>query len=225
VRASQVEVEGFRSAFTVHARGRELGRAAIRLPGRHHVSNALAAVAVGLELDVPFRTIAAALRAFRGVDRRLEARGEVRGALVIDDYGHHPTEIVATLRAVREGFARRTIVVFQPHRFSRTRALLEEFGQAFDLADHVIVTDVYAAGEPPIEGVDGSIVAAALARHGHPSVTYEARLDRLSDRVREEMRPGDVVLTLGAGDVWKVGEELVRPAKGAPRRVRNRRSA
>ena len=134
---------------------------------------------MGLELDVPFRTIAAALRRFRGVDRRFQLRGEAYGARVIDDYGHHPTEIEAVLSAVREGFGARTLVVFQPHRYSRSRALLEEFGRAFFLADHVVVTDIYAAGERDHEGMDGGTVADALVRHGHPSVEYEPDLRKV----------------------------------------------
>jgi UDP-N-acetylmuramate--alanine ligase len=209
-----VEVCGFTSSFTAHAFGKPLGRVQLRVPGRHAVFNSLAALAVGLELDIPFKTIAAALKAFRGVDRRLQLRGEAFGAQVLDDYGHHPTEIVATLAAIREGFGRRTLVVFQPHRFSRTRALLEEFGRAFALADRVIVTDIYAAGEAPLPGLDGSVVADALVRHGHPSVAHVASLKEIPRMLRDELREGDIVITLGAGDVWRVGEALVRAASG-----------
>jgi UDP-N-acetylmuramate--alanine ligase len=184
------------------------------------VYNSLAAIAVGLELDVPFAVIVEGLRRFRGVDRRLQRRGEAFGALVLDDYGHHPTEIAATLAAIREGFGARTIVVFQPHRYTRTRALLEEFGAAFFLADRVIVTSIYPAGEPPIPGVDAAVVADALVRHGHPSVTHEPDRERIPDLLRAAARPGDIVLTLGAGDVWQIGERFVRLSAGRPRRVR-----
>jgi UDP-N-acetylmuramate--alanine ligase len=129
--------------------------------------------------------------------------------MVLDDYGHHPTEIRATLAAIREGFDARTLVIFQPHRFSRTRALLEEFGGAFALADRVVVTDIYPAGEPAVAGLDGGVVAQALRRHEHPSVAYEPRFDRIPAQVLDWIRPGDIVLTLGAGDVWKIGEALV----------------
>jgi UDP-N-acetylmuramate--alanine ligase len=179
---------------------------------------------VGIELDIPFRSIASALLSFRGVDRRMQQRGQAFGARVLDDYGHHPTEIQATLEAVREGFAAPTLVVFQPHRYTRTRALLEEFGGSFSLADRVIVTDVYAAGEKPIEGYDGARVADSLRRHGHPSVTYEPRLSEIPALLASVIRPGDVVLTLGAGDVWKVGEELVRKSSRG-RRAQAGRSA
>ncbi len=131
---------------------------------------------------------------------------------MIDDYGHHPTEIAATLAAIREGFGSRTVVVFQPHRFSRTRALLEEFGGAFFLADRVIVTDIYAAGEKPLNGINGALVADALVRHGHPAVTFEPNLREIPKMLRKVLKPGDIVLTLGAGDIWKLGDSLVRSA-------------
>jgi UDP-N-acetylmuramate--alanine ligase len=210
VMAQDVEISGFSSSYTAFAGGHELGRMQLRLPGRHAVYNSLAAVAVGLELDVPFATIARALKSFRGVDRRLQQRGDAFGARVLDDYGHHPTEIEATLAALREGFGARTIAVFQPHRFTRTQALLEEFGRAFVLAEHVIVTEIYPAGEQPIPGVDGKQVREALVRHGHPSATFEPDLDEIPRRLRALIQPGDVVITFGAGDVWKVGDRLVK---------------
>jgi UDP-N-acetylmuramate--alanine ligase len=214
VTATDVRVEGFRSTYTASRRGETLGRIELALPGRHSVYNSLAAVAVGLELDVPFHDIARGLATFHGVDRRLQRRGTVNGATVLDDYGHHPTEIAATLAAVREGFGARTVVVFQPHRYSRTKALLEEFGGAFYLADRVIVTDIYAAGEQPLNGLNGSAVADALVRHGHPWVRYQPDVARIPRMIHETIRPGDIVLTLGAGDVWKIGEQLVRDAQG-----------
>jgi UDP-N-acetylmuramate--alanine ligase len=228
VRATELRISGFTSSFTVHVRAGELGRVTIRTPGRHQVYNALAAIAVGLELDVPFDTVADALGRFGGVDRRMQLRGEAYGARIIDDYGHHPTEIRATLAAIREAFDGRIVVVFQPHRFSRTRALLDEFGQAFSDADRVFVTDIYAAGETPIKGLDGQTVARALVRHGHPSVVYEPLLKEVPGRLGPEICEGDVILTLGAGDVWKVGEQLIRAAKrrgGNGAVARGRRSA
>jgi UDP-N-acetylmuramate--alanine ligase len=219
--ACAVEVDGFRSRYTARAYGEELGRVELQLPGRHLVYNSLAAVAVGLELDVPFATVARALRSFKGVDRRMQRRGSAFGATVLDDYGHHPTEIAATLAAIREGFGARTIVVFQPHRYSRTRALLEEFGGCFFLADRVIVTDIYPAGETPIEGIDGEAVVQSLVRHGHPQASYVSMADRIPEQLRRMVQPGDIVLTLGAGDVWKIGAELVKSGARqlGPRRV------
>jgi len=225
LRATDVTISGFESCFIVYHRGTRLGQVRLNLPGRHLVCNSLAAIAVGLELDVPFREIADALAEFRGVDRRMQWRGEAYGGSVIDDYGHHPTEILATLAAIREGFGAPTLVVFQPHRYSRTRALLEEFGRAFFDANRVIVTDVFAAGEAPIDGIDGATVADALVRNGHPSVVYEPRLHAIPDLLRQTIRPGDIVLTLGAGDVWKVGEELIRSDSGSAMRAQPRRSA
>jgi len=213
ITAIDVEVAGFGSSYTLCRGGERLGTVRLRVPGRHSVYNSLAAAAVGLELDVSFRRIAAAFREFAGIDRRFQLRGRFREALVVDDYGHHPTEIEATLSAAREGFGARTIVVFQPHRYTRTRTLLEEFGRAFFLADHVIVTDVYPAGETPIPGIDGARVVDSLVRHGHASVEYVPRLAAVPARLRRRVRPGDLVLTLGAGDVWKAGQALLNGAR------------
>lgn len=220
VMASDVHVDGFASRYVAHFNGERLGKVELAMPGRHAVYNSLAALAVGLELEVPFRKIATALKRFKGVDRRMQLRGEALGAQVIDDYGHHPTEIAATLSAIREGFGRRVVAVFQPHRYTRTRDLLEEFGSAFPLADRVIVTDIYAASEKPIEGIDGRAVADALVRHGHPDAGYIADLDAVEAELRDSVREGDIVITLGAGDVWKVGAALVN---GKSRRKRGTR--
>jgi UDP-N-acetylmuramate--alanine ligase len=209
VSASEIELRGFGSSYVARWGDTRLGKIRLSVPGRHSIYNSLAAVAVGLELEVPFHSIASGLKRFRGPDRRFQHRGDAFGATVIDDYGHHPTEIMATLAAVREGFGSRTVVVFQPHRYSRTHSLLEEFGRAFVLADHVIVTEIFAAGESPIPGIDGRRVADALVRHGHPSVDHEADLSKVPARLAECVRPGDMVLTLGAGDVFKVAEAFV----------------
>jgi len=207
--ATDVTFDGFTSSYRACFRGEKLGAIRLKVPGRHSVYNSLAALAVGLELDIPFAKIAKALARFQSVDRRFQRKGEAFGATVVDDYGHHPTEIVATLAAAREGFGARAIVVFQPHRYSRTRALLEEFGRAFVQSDRVIVTSVYAAGETPLPDVDGAAVADALVRHGHPSVVYEPRLERIAGRLKQLVLPGDLVITLGAGDVWKVGDAFL----------------
>jgi len=210
--ATGLAFEGFTASYVARYRGIQLGPVKLGVPGRHSVYNSLAAVATGLELDVPFGKIAKALAKFQAVDRRFHHRGDAFGATVVDDYGHHPTEIAATLAAAREGFGARTIVVFQPHRYTRTQALLEEFGRAFALADRVIVTSIYGAGEAPIAGADGSAVADALVRHGHPSVAFEPRLDRIAGRLKGLVAPGDLVITLGAGDVWKAGDALIELA-------------
>jgi UDP-N-acetylmuramate--alanine ligase len=223
--ATDVAFDRFTSSYLARWHGTKLGPVRLSVPGRHSVYNSLAAVAVGLELDVPFAKIAKGLARFQAVDRRFQRKGEAFGTTVIDDYGHHPTEIQATLAAAREGFGARTLVAFQPHRYSRTRALLEEFGRAFVQADRVIVTAVYAAGETPIRNIDGAAVADALVRHGHPAVSYEPRLDRVAGRLKELALPGDLVITLGAGDIWKVGEAyLALASKAGPARIRARRA-
>ena len=219
--ATDVVFDGFSSSYVARWRGEKLGSVRLQVPGRHSVYNSLAAVATGLELDIVFSKIAKALARFQAVDRRFQFKGEAFGATVIDDYGHHPTEIQATLAAAREGFGARMVVAFQPHRYSRTRALLEEFGRAFALADRVIVTSIYAAGEAPLPNVDGSAVADALVRHGHPAVSYEPRLDRIPKRLKDLVLPGDLVITLGAGDIWKVGDAFLALASHAsPSRAR-----
>jgi UDP-N-acetylmuramate--alanine ligase len=207
--ADDVTLDGFGASYVAKWRGVRLGAVRLQVPGRHSVYNSLAAVAAGIELDVPFAKIRKALSRFHAVDRRFQLKGEAFGACVVDDYGHHPTEIEATLAAAREGFGVRTIVVFQPHRYSRTQALLEEFGRAFVLADHVFVMNIYPAGETPIDGVDGKAVADALVRHGHGAVTYAPKASAIPKMLRAALSPGDLVITLGAGDVWKVGEALV----------------
>ncbi len=209
--ARHVELAGMSSRFEVLHHGVSLGEVALRVPGRHNVLNALAAAAVGLDLEVPFATIATGLGGFTGVQRRFQIRGDVGGVLVVDDYGHHPVEIRATLAAARTGFDRRVVAVFQPHRYTRTLLLRQEFLTAFNEADVLFVMDIYPAGEPPIPGVSSEDLAAGIRAHGHRDVTYvgsdrAATLDRLVGIVRR----GDLVLTLGAGDVGQLGPELVR---------------
>ena len=172
--------------------------------------NALAAIAIGVELDVPVDLIRKALAAFTGVERRFHLRGETNDIMVVDDYGHHPTEIKATLAAAKQGWPdRRLLVLFQPHRYTRTRDLLEEFSLAFRQADHLFLTEIYAASEPPIPGVSGAKLAEAIRGAGHPSVTFVEQKDRLVEMVFPQLKPGDLVLTLGAGDIWKTGPALL----------------
>jgi UDP-N-acetylmuramate--alanine ligase len=200
-----------RSEFEVVHRGRALGPVTLQVPGRHNVLNALAAAAVGLDLEMPFDKIQAALASFAGVQRRFQIRGEVRGVLVVDDYGHHPAEIRATLAAAKAGFDRRVITVFQPHRYSRTQHLRNDFLTAFYQSDVLIVMDIYAAGEAPIEGVHARDLADGIAAHGHREVLYLGS-DRAAivDYLCESTRAGDLVLTLGAGDVGLLGGELLK---------------
>jgi UDP-N-acetylmuramate--alanine ligase len=190
----------------------------LRQPGHHNVLNALAAVAVGLEVEIGFEHVAEALASFNGVSRRFELRGEAGGVQVVDDYAHHPTEIRATLAAAAARSGRR-LVVFQPHRYSRTQALADEFGTAFADADRVWVLDVYGAGEKPIEGVSGRMVAESARRHDAAHVRYVPDPETVVDEVTAEAQSGDTILTLGAGDVWKLGETILDRLRSAGVRV------
>jgi UDP-N-acetylmuramate--alanine ligase len=185
-----------------------LGPLALAVPGRHNLLNALAVVAVGLELGLSFDRIAAGLRDFRGAERRFDVRGEPNGILVVDDYGHHPTEIAAVIAAART-FGRRIVVAFQPHRFSRTAALMDAFGPALGGADHIVLTDIYAAGEDPIPGVTLDALGKAVQRSAAVPVELVARLDDVVAAVVRVARPGDIVITLGAGSIGTVPDRLV----------------
>ncbi len=208
--ASDIELQGFKAAYTVLLQGKKIGGITLRVPGRHSIANSLAAIACGLDLEVPFETIAAELSRFSGADRRFQLKGEHGGIMVIDDYGHHPSEILATLAAAKKGFGRRTVVVFQPHRFTRVQALLNEFARAFYDADVLAVCDIYPAGEAPIPGVTVEAVTQAIKTHGHKDVTLVKSLKDVPDWLKERAREGDMVITMGAGSVYKAGEEFVR---------------
>ena len=194
--------------FSAHLRGEPLGRFRVAMPGVHNVRNALAAIAVGLELGVSVPHIAQALSGFKGVERRFQVLGEKGGIMVVDDYGHHPTEIKATLAAAKNGWERRLVVLFQPHRYSRTKQLLNEFPAAFRQADHVFLTDIYPAGEAPIPGVTGERLAEAFHTAGVPPTTYVPRKEQLVDAVLPTLKRGDVVVALGAGDIGQIGRAL-----------------
>ncbi|MBI4715444.1 MAG: UDP-N-acetylmuramate--L-alanine ligase [Nitrospirae bacterium] len=208
--ARDVRLESGRSSFQVTFRGEPLGRFELPLPGIHNVNNALAAIGVALELEIPMKAVEAGLREFSGVERRFQVVGEGKreDVLVVDDYGHHPTEIKATLAAAKSGWNRRTVVIFQPHRYTRTRDLLEEFGRAFYQADVLILTDIYAAGEKPIEGVTSEGLYETILRHGHRSAFWIPDKKEIPDFVRKTLLPGDMVITLVAGDIWKIGREI-----------------
>jgi UDP-N-acetylmuramate--alanine ligase len=213
--ARDLYVVGMETVFEA-ARGDEvLGTLRLRLPGRHHALNALAALVVAHELGVPFEVVSEALREFGGIHRRFELCGEIGGITVISDYGHHPEEIRATLAAAREGFGRRIVVLFQPHRYSRTRDLFGDFLDAFDAADQVFLTDIYAAGEEPIEGLSGDVLHWALKRRGHLDAFYVPRVEDLVAEVKPMLRVGDMVVVLGAGSIHGVAEELVRSLAGS----------
>jgi UDP-N-acetylmuramate--alanine ligase len=212
--ALHIEFQDFGSRFQVRHRGRQLGELRLKVPGLHGVLNSLAAVAAGLELDLPFEKIAAALGDFQNADRRFQIKGEKRGVLVVDDYGHHPTEILATLTAARHASDRRIVAVFQPHRYSRTRALEAEFGRAFHQADMLFVLPIYAAGEDPIDGVSAERLVGRIKEFGHRDVTYAPDFATVLKALRERLRDGDLLITLGAGDVWKLGEDWLETGRG-----------
>ncbi|NWG13100.1 MAG: UDP-N-acetylmuramate--L-alanine ligase [Acidobacteria bacterium] len=213
--ASRVWFEGFGSTFEIRSAKGLLGTVSLCVPGQHSVLNALAAVAVGLELEIPFQKISSALAGFQNADRRFQILGERGGVLVVDDYGHHPTEIAATLTAARRACDRRIVAVFQPHRFTRTAYLEEEFGRAFYDADILVVVPIYPAGEDPIPGITAERLVAQIAKFGHRDVLCAADLAEAEKMLCERLRPGDLLITLGAGDVWKVGERILA-ALGAP---------
>jgi UDP-N-acetylmuramate--alanine ligase len=209
--ARHLQLAGMTSRFDVYQRGTPLGDCVLQIPGRHNVLNALAAIAVGLDLEIPFLTIQKALAGFAGVQRRFQIRGTAAGVTVVDDYGHHPAEIRATLAAAKAGFDSRIVTVFQPHRYSRTQHLRQEFLTAFNQADVLIVMDIYPAGESPIPGVSAADLADGIRAHGHRNVTFlGSDRARLVDYVCEISRPGDLVLTLGAGDVSQLGPDILR---------------
>jgi UDP-N-acetylmuramate--alanine ligase len=186
-----------------------MGEINLAVPGLHNVYNALASVSVGLDLGSDFQDLAGALSQFRGADRRFQVRGEKSGVLVVDDYGHHPTEIKATLEAARTS-GRRVVVLFQPHRYTRTRDLLDEFARSFYGADVLLITDIYAASEEQIEGITAATLADQVERFGHRNTAYIGPISGAALRLREAARPGDLVLTLGAGNVNQVADELLR---------------
>lgn len=209
VQAHGVRLQGTSSSFSVSFHKTNLGDLRVPLPGLHNALNALAAAAVALELEVPFREVQEGLSGFQGVQRRFQVKGMIDDITVVDDYGHHPSEIRATLQAAKMAWCKRLIVVFQPHRFTRTLHLYQDFLTAFHEADTLFVTPIYSAGEEPIEGVSGEDLCRGIRQAGHRDAHYVRDRKELVERIMRRLVPGDVVVTLGAGDVWKVGEELI----------------
>jgi UDP-N-acetylmuramate--alanine ligase len=187
-----------------------LGSVSLPVPGRHNVYNALAAIAVSLELEIPFEKIAAGLANFINADRRFQFKGEVGGIIVVDDYGHHPTEIQATLAAAKYGSGlRRTVVLFQPHRYSRTNDLMEDFARSFNNADVLFITDIYAASEEPISGITAEALTAKIREYGHKNAHYIGALEGAAEKVSQFLQPEDLCITLGAGSVSRVSEQIL----------------
>lgn len=209
--ALDVTFEGHKSMFTVCHMGEKLGSIILNLPGLHNVYNSLASIVVGMELDIPYNVIKDALESLEGVQRRLEIKGDLKGITVVDDYGHHPTEIKTTLQAVKECWPNRRIaVVFQPHRYSRTKALFDDFQRSFYQSDILFVLPIYSAGEKNIEGVNSKALCEGIISHGHREVFFVEDSHVAVSRLKETLKEGDVLLTLGAGNVWQVGERLLK---------------
>ncbi len=222
-RAKNLRFEGLETHFTAYKRDALLGEFVVRMPGAHNVQNALAVIATADELEVPLNVTRDAIAAFHGVQRRftvigqpsISRDGKTGDVIVVDDYGHHPAEIEATLDAAQKGFDRRVVVAFQPHRYTRTHALFEEFTRAFNKADLLIVTDVYPAGEAPIEGATGEALAEAIHAHGHHSVRFVKDKKKVKDALAEVVRPGDIVIALGAGDINQSARDLAAMLEAA----------
>jgi len=213
LRATNIKREGLRTSFDVERAGKPALAVTLNRPGTHNVLNALAAIAVAIELDVDDRSIQAALASFQGIDRRLQQNGDVLTAFgtvtLVDDYGHHPTELAATLEAIRQGWpGRRIVLAFQPHRYSRTRDLLDDFASVLSTVDALIVSEVYAAGETPIVGADGKAICRAVRSHGRVEPVFIDRIDQLPNVLGSIIRDGDLVVTMGAGSIGAVAAEL-----------------
>ena len=212
--AEEIRVKGPTSRYQVQFRGEVLGEVHLKMPGHHNISNSLAAIGVGIELDIPFSHIRAALESFQGIHRRFEIVGEAQDIIIVDDYAHNPAKLRAVFSAVRESYNRRIVAVFQPHRYQRVRHLADEFSKSFYNTDVLIVTSIYGAGETPIEGVTGENLATAIKARGHQHVIYVPDKDRIVDELISEILPNDIVITVGAGDIWQVGRDLSKRLQG-----------
>lgn len=207
--------DNFGATFTVSKSGEVLGEISMPVPGQHNIYNALAATAVALELEVPFEKISEAFSNFKNANRRFQFKGEANGISVVDDYGHHPTEITATLSAAKNGSnGRRTVVIFQPHRYSRTKELMAEFALCFNNADVLYVTDIYAASEQPLEGITAEILVENIKKYGHKNATYVGDVENAADKVIGNLQEGDLVITLGAGTITRLSDEILEKLKG-----------
>lgn len=209
-RARNVTYDGMHASYVAWNRANELGDIKIPLPGGHNVLNSLAVVAICDHLNIPFETVSKALESFDGIQRRFTVRGEIGGVTVVDDFGHHPSEVRCTLQAARTGFAgQRIIAAFQPHRYSRTKDQFQEFVRSFYDADKVFISDVFAAGEEPIKGADSESLVKAIQTNGHKDVNYVAKREELAEHIAKIVRPGDLVITLGAGDIQLTCNEVI----------------
>ncbi|MBW1825245.1 MAG: UDP-N-acetylmuramate--L-alanine ligase [Deltaproteobacteria bacterium] len=213
LQAREVAVKGLSTTFKVCYHNEEIGTIELKMPGTHNVYNALAAIATALELDLKFPVIKEALETFEGVQRRFQVKGEFNKITLVDDYGHHPTEIKATLSAAKSIWERRLVVIFQPHRYTRTRDLFKDFLSAFNQADLLLITDIYPAGEDPLPGITAENLFHGIKEHGHKHVFYHSQREEVLDHLLKLLKPGDVVITLGAGNIWELGEQLRQKIK------------
>jgi len=216
--ADNVRLEGQGSRFDCLCQGERLGGIKLNVPGRHNILNALAAVCVGKSLAIDFDIIKKSMEAYSGVNRRFQLKGQTKDITVVDDYGHHPTEISATLEAARATQENRLVVVFQPHRYSRTKFLMDDFVRCLQVADYLIITDIYAASEEPLEGVDAQTLVRKLQEKGKTEVIYLPK-EQIVEHLIGIVRPKDLVITLGAGDIYRTGEEFLA-ALGQPTEIK-----
>jgi UDP-N-acetylmuramate--alanine ligase len=208
VQAVSIEHDGFTTSYSVKYYGKELGKIELSLPGNHNIKNSLAAVVVGKELGVEFSVIQNTLKNFRGAQRRFEIKYN-KEVLVIDDYAHHPTEVAETLKGIRSAWQRRLVAVFQPHLYSRTRDFYRDFARSFLNSDLFICTDVYPSRELPIEGISGKLIADCAVEYGHKSVYYVADKNDIPQVLMKNRQDGDIIITMGAGDIFKYNEKFV----------------
>lgn len=212
--AKNIQMSEESTSYIVHYHGEKLGKISLNMPGIHNIQNSLAAVAIGLELDIDFKSIAKSLKEFSGIERRFQIKNDIKDILIIDDYGHHPTEIKTTLKTIREIYKeKKIIVVFQPHRYSRTQLLLNDFFTSFYDADLLIIAPIYRASEKPVKGINSRLLYKGVIEHGQKNVLLMKDQQEIVKYLANNLKANDVVLTLGAGDIWKVGDELINKLK------------
>lgn len=208
-----IKASGFSTEFDVYLNGAELGHVLLNIPGRHNALNSLAAIATGLELGIDFENIKEGLRNFSGIERRMQFKGTTDGIMVIDDYGHHPSELRTTLRSLEESFSKKPVLIFQPHRYSRTQMLFDEFVDVLTEVDRTFILDIYPAGEKPIDGVNSKKLVEAVKERSRNDIHYVPDTEGLVQLVKQNTRSGDIILTSGAGNVWIYGEKLLEDTK------------
>ncbi len=212
--ARNPQFQEFTSTSSLYWNGKEIGTLRLNVPGMHSIYNAMASVAVGLDLDIPVATILKAMEKYTGIGRRFELKKKVNGIAVIEDYAHHPTEIKATLEAARQGWACRTIAIFQPHRYSRLSKLMDEFATAFNQADILLLTDIYPAGEKPIKGVTGKALYEEISEFGHKNVIFEKNLEKIPAIIEKIAKPEDMIFVLGAGNISNIIPDIIKRLEG-----------